>query len=357
MRIFVYEHITGGGLFGDQAAPLPRGSLLAEGRAMVQAITADLIANPNTIVSTTRDARLPPLHPPGCEVAVVHSAGETHDSFLRLASSADWTLLIAPETDGVLAGRARFIESTGGRLLSPPAALIEIAANKQHTADWLGRHKVPVPSGWTVVRGVPQRFPRYPAVLKPVDGCGSHEVRLIRSPAEFANAVHELTQPNRLEEFIPGLAVSVAALCGPADRVSLPACQQRLSNDGQFRYFGGSTPLPGPLDRRARRLALAAVGTLPGPLGYIGVDLVLGEQADGSGDCVIEINPRLTTSYVGLRQIGRENLAAAMLAIATGRPATLSFHAGPVEFDADGTIRSSASRGNQASAELARWKP
>ena len=34
-----------------------------------------------------------------------------------------------------------------------------------------------------------------------------------------------------------------------------------------------------------------------------------------SGDRVIEINPRLTTSYVGLRALARFNLAEALLAV------------------------------------------
>jgi predicted ATP-grasp superfamily ATP-dependent carboligase len=142
----------------------------------------------------------------------------------------------------------------------------------------------------------------------------------------------------RCEEFVPGLAASVAVLCGPAGNHSLPTCQQRLSADGRFTYLGGRLPLEPPLDQRARRLAEAAVAALPQPRGYIGVDLVLGDAADGSGDRVIEINPRLTTSYVGLRAAAKSNLAAAMLAVVRGDAPDLCFHSEPVEFAADGTI-------------------
>jgi predicted ATP-grasp superfamily ATP-dependent carboligase len=44
---------------------------------------------------------------------------------------------------------------------------------------------------------------------------------------------------------------------------------------------------------------------LPQPLGYLGVDLILGEDGNGAVDCVVEINPRLTTSYVGLQAAAR----------------------------------------------------
>jgi predicted ATP-grasp superfamily ATP-dependent carboligase len=94
-----------------------------------------------------------------------------------------------------------------------------------------------------------------------------------------------------------------------------------------------------PLTRRAQRLAVAAVAALPPTVGYVGVDLVLGEADDGRDDVVIEVNPRLTTSYVGLRRLVRGNLAAAMLAAARGLPVALSFAAARVVFDADGTCR------------------
>ena len=128
-------------------------------------------------------------------------------------------------------------------------------------------------------------------------------------------------------------------LCGPAGNHALPACQQLLSTDGAFAYLGGRLPLPPPLDGRARKLAQAAIEALPQPRGYLGVDLILGEADDGSGDYVIEINPRLTTSYVGLRALARTNLAAAMLAVAAGQSPNLCFGDEQVEFTADGAVQ------------------
>jgi predicted ATP-grasp superfamily ATP-dependent carboligase len=73
--------------------------------------------------------------------------------------------------------------------------------------------------------------------------------------------------------------------------------------------------------------------------GYVGVDLILGNAADGSKDIAIEINPRLTTSYVGLRALARFNLAEAMLALALGQQLPeITWHSGIVRFLADGTV-------------------
>ncbi len=120
-----------------------------------------------------------------------------------------------------------------------------------------------------------------------------------------------------LQWYVPGLPASVAFLGGAEKRFSLPAVEQRLSEDGRFRYLGGRLPLPGHLDRRARSLAERAVECVEGLRGWFGVDLVLGDAIDGSEDVAIEINPRLTTSYLGLRRLARFNLAGEMLAVAT----------------------------------------
>jgi predicted ATP-grasp superfamily ATP-dependent carboligase len=140
-----------------------------------------------------------------------------------------------------------------------------------------------------------------------------------------------------VQPYLRGRATSVTCLVGPHGCTPLPAAEQRLSADGRLRYEGGSVPLPPPWDERARRLAVRAVRAVPGLRGYVGVDVVLGEATDGSGDAVIEINPRLTTSYVGLRRLARFNLAEALLTVAGGgRLPDLDWGEGPVRFRADG---------------------
>jgi predicted ATP-grasp superfamily ATP-dependent carboligase len=57
-------------------------------------------------------------------------------------------------------------------------------------------------------------------------------------------------------------------------------------------------------------------------------------------DAVIEINPRLTTSYVGLRALAETNLAEALLHVALGDAIpNLAWRPGVVQFNADGTVQ------------------
>src|SRR5207248_1800177 len=119
------------------------------------------------------------------------------------------------------------------------------------------------------------------------------------------------------QRYVPGFAASVAFLIGPAQSLPLVPCEQFLSADGRFTYLGGRLPIAPDLAARAIRIAERAVRCVPGLLGYVGVDVVLG--ADGR-DWAIEINPRLTTSYIGLRALARFNLAEAMLAVVREQP-------------------------------------
>src|SRR5439155_7431814 len=144
--------------------------------------------------------------------------------------------------------------------------------------------------------------------------------------------------PRRLESYVSGLAASVAVLCGPNGRISLSPCKQRISEDGRFRYLGGELPLTAGLAERARQLAERALTAMPMVIGYVGVDLVLGREPDGSQDAVIEINPRLTTSYVGLRTVATSNLAEVMWHVAQGEVQPIEFSNRAVEFDASGNV-------------------
>ena len=250
-------------------------------------------------------------------------------------------VVIAPEFDGLLQSRLELVAAVGGRALASPLSTVSLAADKHRTAEHLRAKGVPAPRGITMEVGeypLRKRLSNNPAVLKPRFGAGSQDVCWIASHAESL-AHNPIWQPVRLEEFCPGLAASVAILCGSNDRLPLLPCTQRLSADGRFQYLGGRCPLLADLVARAQQLALRAVNTLADPLGYIGVDLVLGDDPAGVDDRVIEINPRLTTSYVGLRAMSKVNLAGALLNVAAGLPTRLSWHDREVEFASTGEVR------------------
>lgn len=364
MRIFVYEAMTAGAGWARGPDAAQGDGLHAEGLAMLRAVTEDFAAIEDVEVWGLRDSRLADFELRRKE-AVVHSAAAEREEFQRLADFCDWALIIAPELDGMLEERVEWLMNAKAKMLSPSGEFLRIAASKTRTAERLSERGVRVPVGvppsggsWIPPEGgTPAAFP---LVLKRDDGAGSVGMQLIHNQDEldasglslptFAplrdvpDLKTSITQRRkdrreaeqyRLERFYPGLPASVAVLCGPAGNVALQPCEQLL-NPTTLEYLGGKTPLPPELEVRAKALAQAAIAAMPPTRGYVGVDLVLGEQADGSQDFVIEINPRLTTSYVGVRQACRQNLAQAMLDVACGRLVDLSYREERVEFRADG---------------------
>jgi predicted ATP-grasp superfamily ATP-dependent carboligase len=348
--VFLFEHVTGGGYLGGEPPP---GSLRSEGAAMAAALATDFAKNllgvelpcDARLADDERFGRLASLQLadplPLVRIHKLHSRRELRAVFAFLAARCDHTLIIAPEFDGILLDWVRRAERLGARLLSPGSDFVQLAADKHAAAETLRAAGVAAPRGVVLAPGdrLPRDFP-CPAVLKPRDGAGSWGVRFL---AEHPGETIPVMRPSRLEEFIPGQPASVAVLYGTGGRrCFLPACAQRLSTDGRFAYLGGGHPLSPPLAERARQLVERAAAALPQSLGYVGFDLVLGEAADGSDDAIIEVNARLTTSYVGLRAACRQNLAAAMLALAdpaADSPPSLLFRKKPLEFDSVGNVR------------------
>ena len=238
----------------------------------------------------------------------VNSSADERPLFIELAQASDATMVIAPETDGALSERVRWTLEAGGQLLGPDLRVTELATDKHQLAKHLSACGIPVVEGIALEAGsrLPADVP-YPAVIKPRDGAGSQQMFLLKQ----VNPSLHTPVAARLEPYLEGLPISVSILAGPGGICPLPACRQLLSDDGKFTYLGGSLPLDPHYAERGTRLAVraaAACGTLRG---FLGVDLILGSNVDE--DRVIEINPRLTTSYLLLRRATEENLAGAIV--------------------------------------------
>ena len=326
-RIFVYEYLCARRADGD--TPSAR-ALRPEGLAMRDAVADDL-----------RRA--------GAEVVTLSPDDYVRDekiAFQRKAATALWTLVVAPESDGLLEERCRWVVEAGGRLLGPSPAAVSRASDKLELSHYLRAAGVPTPrcrslAGGRDSDGRPLGFPQ---VWKPRHGAGCVATVGVRSPEEAAAALESLRAEGKgpedmvAQEWVPGRPASVAFLLGPADTVALLPAWQDITAEDWWSYLGGELPIPEPFASRAVALARRAVRSVPGLVGYAGVDLVLGERP-GEADWVIEINPRLTTSYVGLRALAEFNLAGAMLDAALGRPLPpLRWRPGKVRFGTEGDV-------------------
>jgi hypothetical protein len=111
-----------------------------------------------------------------------------------------------------------------------------------------------------------------------------------------------------LQSFTEGAHVSVSLLIAGELCLPLSLNRQLIEAASAFSYQGSEVPFEHEARKCAVDLACSATRLIPGLGGYIGVDLILKKETAH----LIEINPRLTTSYIGLRQIAQVNLAQAI---------------------------------------------
>lgn len=317
MRLVIYEWCCSGGLSEAGSGNAP--DFAVEGRAMVEAVAADAVRDGRfEVVAVVGDSQ--PLSLPA-EVLIrrVPPGGEI-ESLTTEAARADVTLVIAPETDGLLADRVARVRASGGCPLACDDPFLECAADKQATVTALAAAGVPVAAGRSLAAGEPwpKGFHR-PAVAKSRHSAGCDGLVFVGQDDRPVIATTSL----RIEAFVPGMAVGVSCLCGPEGVSCLPALRQVFSTSPAIRYLGSEAVADVGVRRRAEQLAARAVTAVTrasggAARGWVGVDMILGDRGDGSLDRVLELNPRITTSFVMHARGRRASLVGAALDIARG---------------------------------------
>jgi predicted ATP-grasp superfamily ATP-dependent carboligase len=349
MHILVHECASGGGFSGRHVPP----SLAREGAAMRAALVSDLSVIGHRVV-TTADPRFPFKAPPGVEVVTM--APRSAAQLDRLLASVELAWLVAPETNGCLERLAERAEQNGTALIGCGAAAIRRASDKARLPGTLRAHGVSHPDTRVVIpRGndarqwnAAAREIGYPVVVKPARGAGCGGVCFARNPRELPEAIETARRTTRgpllVQQYVRGVAASVSLVADGCRAVALAVNAQAVRRSRRFAYSGGRTPLQHPLAARAVDAALRTCEILPGLRGYVGVDLVL----TGSDAVVIEVNPRLTTAYLGVRSSLRcggidGNVAALALAACAGALPAPPPVSRSVRFTASGRIVESRS--------------
>jgi predicted ATP-grasp superfamily ATP-dependent carboligase len=312
---------------------------------MRRAIAADFAAMPGSRarVVVTLDARLP--DDPGPWTIERIDAGVAINRVRDLAAMADFTVLVAPETTGILARLTREFRAAGASVLGSSPEAVDLTGNKDRFARWLREHGISTPTSRTVIpaSGLPADTP-YPAVLKPVDGAGSIDTYYLNDarslPAEARGLPVALLQP-----FVPGVPMSASFLVDQIGRAwPIGVGTQNVEVDhGRFAYRGGRLPVSCQSAEQQLRLS---VESIPGLRGFVGVDFIWDAGHDLA--TVLEINPRPTTSCVGLtRLLPPGRLAEAWLAAFDAESEDATFLGSlsklvhgqkPLTFDASGGV-------------------
>jgi hypothetical protein len=325
MKVFVFEHLAGGIHAHDAAMLEP--ALLRQGGAMLQSAAQDFREIGAEVVTMMHGRAVCDMA--GVQVHPVDEGSDIDVMFDELAAAADSVLVIAPESEGILEGWLKRVDGAGGISLGSSSDAAALCGDKLKFAHHLNVVNILTPPTMLLTDSTDEL--EYPIVVKPRDGAGCEDTFLMRGPEDLDRlppGENWIVQP-----FVNGIDVSCSLMVHGMDVKAMPPGRQYIQGDSLMRYCGGSVGLEDELATRAMELAINAVSWVPGLHGYIGVDIVLGSSA--ATDRVIEINPRLTLSYIALKELCQTSMAAAML----DPDAPLNWRDDTIRFDAGGNIQ------------------
>jgi predicted ATP-grasp superfamily ATP-dependent carboligase len=273
---------------------------------MLTTLVGELAELPGIEVVASRDPRLPPI--PGCETLRPLPDERLLDLYHRGLAMADAAWPTASEAGGTLERLAKATVNAGRVLLGCRPEAVRLTASKRATAAALQARGLRIVPTFALPGPIPALAGRW--VVKPDDGAGCEGTEVVEgSGAAIARLASD---PGRLvaQPWLDGEPLSLSLVCADGACRLLAGNRQEIAvRDGRVTLEAVHVNAVRDGDGRFARLAERVVAAIPGLWGYVGVDLVLTPD----GPVLLEINPRLTTSYCGLRPALGFNTAALVL--------------------------------------------
>jgi predicted ATP-grasp superfamily ATP-dependent carboligase len=293
---------------------------------MLRALVTDFRSAGHAVM-VLLDARVAQFNPPldADQIFKIEPYMDVSATIRQAAKWADAVYAIAPEAKRSLQSIAEVIEKSDTTSLNSPVQAIEEAADKaalEARAKSLGlkypQTKIFGERDTTegIANSINGKLGGFPVVVKPLFSAGCEGLSIVQNPHHLSKAIFKIKKENvegqfAIQQLISGVPASVTLMCIDKEALPISLNLQQVtleSAEGTSSYDGGVVPLDHRLKTEALAAAKRLVESFSNLKGYVGVDLVLSND----GVFVMEVNPRLTTSYVGLRKVSVFNIAEAL---------------------------------------------
>jgi predicted ATP-grasp superfamily ATP-dependent carboligase len=322
-KIFIFEFVSGGGY---NKVDIPS-SLFCEGYAMLRTTIEDFKKLGFQII-TLLDVRIEFLsqYLKADIIKIVNKNDDYTKIYIECVKESSYCFIIAPEFSNILYNLTKIAKDNKKTVLSVGLDGIILGTSKLKTYNFFLENKVNTPQTYTIplkkkyfdLEFILQKFDTLgcPIIIKPEDGVGSESIFYFETKAQIvhffedSNEKLDLSRNFILQEYIDGEDLSASIINGGPSKKPRAMNQIILSINAQtikFKdsvndsiYLGGFTPvvdyeiLKNSLEKILESMDLSKFR------GYFGIDFI--KKADNS-IYFIEINPRLTTSYIGIRNI------------------------------------------------------
>ena len=327
--LFIFEFISGGG-FNKVNIP---SSLFCEGFGMLRAIISDF-KEIDFEISTILDYRASFLSKfiQADLIRIVNAEDNYLILFKEALEECSYCFIIAPESSNTLYNLSKLVKKSNKELLSASLKSINQSTSKIDAFKFFKKNKILTPRTYIIpsteseldIDFILQKFKKLncPIIIKPVDGVGAESIYYFERENEILNFFRDfneylaLDRDYILQEFIHGRDLSLSLLGCPhvsKSRISNPIILSintqdvNINNKGNIsEYLGGTTPVENIEELIEKIEIILKTVEFTGFYGYFGIDFISTEKASFS---FIEINPRLTTSYLGVRNVINYNCA------------------------------------------------
>lgn len=241
----------------------------------------------------------------GNEVVYPEAEDDFDAAVDKLSKESDAGIVIAP--DDRLCELTELVESNTVNL-GCPSECVKICADKMEATKILNDKGIPMPG---IVRDSEMGEGEY--VKKPRYGCASENVFIVNGKGNHEAAFfYDDNRDYIVTEFIKGEDISSSVVVGVSSVLPLTINKQFMRLEGErLRYEGGLVPYFVGRDAEREIMNISKkVVTMLRCKGYVGIDFVLGD--DGVA-YVVDINPRPTTSIVGIAKVLNYEVAELIL--------------------------------------------
>ncbi|MCW3997509.1 MAG: ATP-grasp domain-containing protein [Candidatus Bathyarchaeota archaeon] len=323
MRILIYEYFSGGGLTNNSLAS----SMLCEGLGMLKTLISDFKAAGHFII-TILDSRIINSNFSlinADKIILISPLEKLQNVISENSRYFDAAYVIAPESNGTLQTILKIIQNSGITSLNCSINGINKVSNKIILYNFFKKNEVKSPKSINfnlldslsdIKNKIHKNF-SFPLIIKPAKGTSCEGISIVRNEKNLKAAILKIRKQTSSEDFlvqelIEGMNVSVSLLSSGNKAMAISLNRQDLiieEPDKMSEYKGGFVPFDTPFKNKSFRITEKIVELIKGLRGYVGIDLIFTNKEV----FLMEINPRLTTSYIGLRRVININIAQAIL--------------------------------------------
>ena len=308
MKVVIFEYVSSG-VYSEPLYP----DLMIEADLMVNALGQGLAEAGCELVLFRNPSLPPPLF--DAQIIPLTEKDDWHSILEEELHLADAYIPLAPESDALLENLCLKATQTHCTLLNTAAETVRKTADKLYTLQQLKANHVPCIACDPIDACV---FPMSEdRVIKPNDGIACDHTFLIRAgdiPTAEQRRYTQICQP-----YLPGIAASLSVIYADNSKPCILGVNRQeitINEHGCFRLNTCHVNALAHLQLDFDHLAAAVQKCFTDLVGYVGIDFIIHDNIP----YILEVNPRLTTSFAGIASTTGINPCAMLLAAVCGDP-------------------------------------